>query len=204
MAPTGKETMTTTTDQPTYSSRFIYALQFASHIHATQRRKGSEIPYLSHLMAVSALVMDYGGTESEAIGALLHDAAEDCGGRPMLDRIRATFGTEVANIVDGCTDTFEEPKPTWKPRKEDYIRHLRTASDAVRTVACADKLHNMTCTVRDLRRDPDPAYWSRFSTGRDDQVWFYQSCLGAFKEGKPPAMLDEYEITLKAFKELSK
>lgn len=196
--------MKTTIDQPAYSSRFIHALQFAGHIHATQRRKGSEIPYLSHLMAVSALVMDHGGTESEAIGALLHDAAEDCGGRPMLDLIRATFGTEVTDIVDGCTDTFEEPKPAWKPRKEIYIRHLRTASDAVRTVACADKLHNMTCTVRDLRRHNGPAYCSRFSTGRDEQVWFYRSCLDAFKKGKAPAMLDEYEITLKAFEELSK
>lgn len=194
--------MTTKTDPPAYSGRFMRALQFASHIHSTQRRKGGDIPYFSHLMAVSALVMDHGGTENEAIGALLHDAAEDCGGKPMLAQIRSVFGDEVADIVDGCTDTFEEPKPPWKPRKEAYIRHLRSASDAVRIVACADKLHNLSCCVRDLRQNPGPAYWERFSTGRDEQIWFYESCLDAFKEGHAPAMVGEYQIALNAFKDL--
>jgi (p)ppGpp synthase/HD superfamily hydrolase len=194
--------MPDTNSSPAFSSQFVHALQFASHIHARQRRKGGNVPYLAHLMAVSALVLDFGGTETEAIGALLHDAAEDCGGRKMLEEIRATFGENVAHIVEGCTDTFESPKPAWKPRKEAYIVHLRTAVDSVRTVACADKLHNLTCTVRDLRAHPGPDYWERFSTGPDDQKWYYKECRNVFRAGKPPAMLGEYELVLDEFNSL--
>ena len=184
---------------PTLSSRYLHALQFAGHIHAGQRRKGIGTPYLSHLMAVSALVLDFGGTEDEAIGGLLHDAAEDCGGRPMLKRVRATFGSDVAAIVEGCTDTFEDPKPDWRPRKEAYVAHLREAPDSTRTVACADKLHNLLCTVRDLRAKPGADYWKRFSAGRESQSWYYEECLGAFSSGKPPAMLSEYRIVFDEF-----
>jgi (p)ppGpp synthase/HD superfamily hydrolase len=184
---------------PAYSSRLPQALQFASKIHAHQRRKGGNVPYLSHLMAVSALVLDYGGTESEAIGALLHDSAEDCGGRPMLEEVRQTFGAEVADIVEGCTDTFEDPKPAWRPRKERYIAHLRSASDSVRKVACADKLHNLVVTVRDLRQEPGPEYWSRFTAGQDQQLWYYEQCLGAFRAGREPPMIKDVELALKEF-----
>ena len=162
------------------------------------------MPYLAHLMAVSATVMDFGGTEDEAIGALLHDAAEDCGGRPMLKRVRATFGKTVAEIVEGCTDTFETPKPAWRPRKEAYVAHLREASDSVRIVACADKLHNLLCTVRDLRQAPGPGYWDRFSAGRDSQHWYYEACLDAFTIGKEPTMLSEYRIVFREFETLCK
>lgn len=192
----------TQTTEPALSGRFIHALQFAGHIHSAQRRKGGDVPYLSHLMAVSALVMDYGGTETEAIGALLHDAPEDCGGRPMLAQIHATFGEEVAGIVEGCTDTFDYPKPAWRPRKEAYIRHLQDAGDSTRIVACADKLHNLTCTVRDLRQDPGPGYWKRFSAGRESQLWYYGGCLDAFSAGKPPPMLAEYRMLFREFTEL--
>jgi (p)ppGpp synthase/HD superfamily hydrolase len=194
--------MPDTEPSPAYSSRFVHALQFASHIHAHQRRKGGNIPYLAHLMAVSALVLDFGGTETEAIGALLHDAAEDCGGRKMLEQIRATFGEDVARIVEGCTDTFENPKPDWKPRKEAYLAHLCMAHDSVRTVACADKLHNLTCTVRDLRAHPGRDYWERFSTGPAQQNWYYEGCRDAFRVGKPPAMLGEYELVFEEFTRL--
>jgi (p)ppGpp synthase/HD superfamily hydrolase len=189
---------------PALSSRYLHALQFAGHIHSHQHRKGIGTPYLSHLMAVSALVLDFGGTEDEAIGALLHDAAEDCGGRPMLAKIRTTFGKEVAAIVDGCTDTFDTPKPDWRPRKEAYVAHLRVAADPVRTVACADKLHNLLCTVRDLRAHPEPDYWSRFSAGRESQVWYYQACLDAFAAGKAPPMIAEYRIVLNEFLTLTR
>ena len=189
---------------PTLSSRYLHALQFAGHIHAGQRRKGIGTPYLSHLMAVSALVLDFGGTEDEAIGGLLHDAAEDCGGRPMLERVGATFGSGVAAIVEGCTDTFEDPKPDWRPRKEAYVAHLREAPDSTRTVACADKLHNLLCTVRDLRAKPGADYWKRFSAGRERQDWYYQACLDAFVFGKPPAMLSEYRIVFDEFCTLSR
>ena len=184
---------------PAYSSSLLHALQFAGHIHAEQRRKGGDVPYLSHLMAVCALVLDYGGSETEAIGALLHDAAEDCGGKEMLAKVRNTFGEEVAGIVEGCTDTFEDPKPDWRPRKEAYVAHLKEANDSVRIVACADKLHNLLCTVRDLRQTPGAEYWNRFSAGRDSQLWYYEACLDAFSTGNEPPMLPEYRIVFKEF-----
>lgn len=188
---------------PAYSSSLLHALQFAGHIHAEQRRKGGNVPYLSHLMAVCALVLDYGGSEAEAIGALLHDAAEDCGGREMLEKVSNTFGHKVAEIVEGCTDTFEDPKPDWRPRKEAYLQHLADASDPVRTVACADKLHNLLCTVRDLREQPGPGYWSRFTAGRDEQIWYYQGCLDSFRKGNRPPMLNEFEIVFTEFQKLT-
>jgi len=192
------------TTEPAYSSRFVHALQFASHIHAGQLRKGGgKVPYMSHLMAVSALVMDYGASETEAIGALLHDSAEDCGGRPMLEQVRATFGGEVADIVEGCTDTFDDPKPAWRPRKEKYLAHLCVAPDAVRVVACADKLHNLTCTIRDLRGNPGKDYWQRFSVGREEQIWYYGGCLEAFRQGRQPATFQELEIAFGQFRELA-
>ena len=95
--------------------KFDEALQLASHLHREQARKGTQIPYVSHVLAVTALVLDYGGTETQAIAALLHDAVEDCGGKPMLTKIKAQFGWEVAAIVESCTDSFEEgPKRDWK------------------------------------------------------------------------------------------
>lgn len=186
---------------PAYSASLLHALQFAGDIHATQRRKGGEIPYLSHLMAVSALVLDYGGSETEAIGALLHDAAEDCGGYPMLEKVRSTFGPQVAEIVEGCTDTFANPKPEWRPRKEQYLAHLADAPGPVRVVACADKLHNLLCTVRDLRAQPGPSYWSRFTAGPTEQLWYYRGCRDAFRRGHPPPMLGEFEIVLAEFEQ---
>jgi (p)ppGpp synthase/HD superfamily hydrolase len=99
------------------TSRFALALSFANAIHNKQVRKGAGIPYVSHLMSVSASVLEYGGGETEAVAALLHDSAEDCGGKPMLEMVRAMFGEDVALIVESCTDTFADPKPEWKPRK---------------------------------------------------------------------------------------
>ncbi len=121
----------------------------------------------------------------------------------MLERVRATFGTDVAAIVEGCTDTFEDPKPAWRPRKEAYVAHLREATDSTRTVACADKLHNLLCTVRDLRAKPGADYWKRFAAGRKSQDWYYEACLGAFGSGRPPAMLPEYRIVFDEFRTLS-
>lgn len=195
--------MATRNPEPAYSNNLLHALQFAAEIHAGQRRKGGDVPYLSHLLAVCSLVLDHGGSEVEAIGALLHDAAEDCGGRAMLERVRNTFGSNVAEIIEGCTDTFEDPKPDWRLRKEAYLRHLAEADDSVRIVACADKLHNLLCTVRDLREQPGPAYWSRFSAGLDEQLWYYRGCLDAFRKGTPPPMLREYEMLYAEFESLA-
>lgn len=185
------------------TGRFLRALQFAATVHGGQVRKGSGVPYLAHLLAVCALVLDHGGDETEAIGALLHDTAEDCGGRAMLRKVQEAFGKEVAAIVEGCSDTLDTPKPPWRPRKEAYVAHLADATDAVRTVACADKLHNLLCVVRDLRAAPGPGYWQRFNAGREDQLWYYRACAQAFSAGRPPAMLDEYRQTLREFESLA-
>src|SRR4249919_2359346 len=111
-------------DPPLVTDRFRQALDYASELHAWQSRKGTQIPYVSHLLAVCALVLEDGGDEDEAIAALLHDAVEDQGGKPVLEEIRRRFGGRVAGIVAECTDTDEVPKPPWRTRKEEYIARL--------------------------------------------------------------------------------
>lgn len=171
---------------PLLSPKFALALQFANEIHGTQQRKGLGAPYVSHLMAVSASVMEYGGNETEAIAALLHDAAEDCGGRPMLETVRVIFGDAVAEIVEACTDTMDEPKPAWRPRKEAYVAHLASASPSIKLVAGCDKLHNLQTTLRDLRAGQPTDYWSRFTAGAESQAWYYGEC-GKALAGSPVA-----------------
>lgn len=171
---------------PLLSPKFALALQFANEIHSNQQRKGAGAPYISHLMAVSASVLEYGGNETEAIAGLLHDAAEDCGGRPMLDTVRVMFGDAVAEIVEACTDTMEEPKPTWRPRKEAYVAHLAGASPSIKLVAGCDKLHNLQTTLRDLRVGQPADYWKRFTAGAESQSWYYGAC-GKALVGSPVA-----------------
>ncbi len=124
------------------NERFDQALNYAIQLHADQLRKGSGVPYLAHLLSVTALVLEDGGSEDEAIAALLHDAVEDQGGLATLEEIRSKFGTHVADIVAGCTDSFEDPRPPWKQRKDRYLQHLAQATPEVRRVSLADKLHN--------------------------------------------------------------
>lgn len=169
---------------PLLSPKFALALQFANEIHSTQQRKGAGAPYISHLMAVSALVFEHGGSETEAIAALLHDAAEDCGGRPMLETVRVMFGEAIAQIVEACTDTMEARKPDWRPRKEAYVAHLASASPSVQLVAGCDKLHNLQTTLRDLRAGQPSDYWKRFSEGAESQAWYYGAC-GKALAGSP-------------------
>ena len=171
---------------PLLSPKFALALQFANEIHGAQQRKGLGAPYVSHLMAVSASVMEYGGNETEAIAALLHDAAEDCGGRPMLETVRVKFGDAVAEIVEACTDTMDEPKPAWRPRKAAYAAHLASASPSIKLVAGCDKLHNLQTTMRDLRAGQPADYWSRFTAGAESQAWYYGAC-GKALAGSPVA-----------------
>ena len=131
--------------------RFLRAFLFAAEKHAGQARKASTIPYIAHLMGVASLVLEAGGDEDLAIAALLHDVVEDCGGAPMLKEVRRRFGKRAANIVEGCTDTDIDPKPPWRARKENYLRHLRDADQDTRLVSAADKLHNVRSTLTDYR-----------------------------------------------------
>ena len=133
--------------------RFIAAVEEASRYHAGQLRKGTEVPYLAHLLSVAALVLEDGGSEDEAIAALLHDAVEDAGGRRTLEAIRERFGDEVAMIVMACSDTDATPKPPWRARKESYLAHLadETTPASVLRVSLADKLHNARAILSDYR-----------------------------------------------------
>jgi len=178
-------------ETPLLSPKFALALQFANEIHGSQARKGLGAPYISHLMAVSAMVLEYGGTETEAIAALLHDAAEDCGGQAMLGAVRATFGNDVAEIVNACTDAFLDPKPAWRTRKEAYVAHLATASPSVKLVAGCDKLHNLCSTLRDLKSGQSADYWARFTTGAESQAWYYSECGKAITDSPASADFDE-------------
>ena len=158
--------------------RFEEAFLYAADLHSTQVRKGSSVPYISHLMSVAGLTLEYGGGEDEAIAALLHDAVEDQGGEPTREEILKRFGPRVTEIVDGCTDTDQEPKPPWRPRKEEYVAHVRQAPLEVRLVSACDKLHNARSLVRDYRIYGE-AIWSRFSGKREGMLWYYRTLVEA-------------------------
>lgn len=176
--------------------RFEAALLYASTVHAHQRRKGSDIPYLAHLLAVAALVIEDGAaagrlSEDEAIAALLHDAAEDAGGEGRLRDIRARFGEQVAHIVAGCSDTFENPKPPWRARKEAYLAHLEGADEGTLRVSLADKVHNARAILADHRTYGD-ALWDRFD--RDaDTLWYYRAVSEVLSRRQPGALATELE-----------
>lgn len=172
------------------SERFVKGVALACELHRKQARNDDGVPYVAHLLAVAALVLEDGGTEDETIAALLHDAAEDQGGRGTLARIQQEFGPAVAAIVEGCSDTLDvekpgDTKPDWRPRKEAYIAHLPGASDSVRRVAAADKLHNITCLLEDVRRTGLAAFRRFESSGPREQIWFYKTCAAAITEGGP-------------------
>jgi (p)ppGpp synthase/HD superfamily hydrolase len=167
--------------------KFEEALVYATRLHAAQRRKGTDILYVSHLLAVASLVLEAGGNEDEAIAALLHDGPEDQGGLETLAEIRARFGDRVGDIVAACSDTFEAEKPAWKARKQAYLDHLRDAAPAVLLVSCADKLHNARAILADYRRHGE-TLWDRFNGGRDDILWYYAELARIFDARGPEAL----------------
>lgn len=172
------------------TDRFDKAVQLARTLHGGQRRKGGDIPYLAHLLAVAALVIEDGGDEDEAIAGLLHDAVEDQGGAETLKQIGLQFGAKVGAIVEACSDTDEIPKPPWRGRKEAYIAHLGTAERSVLRVSLADKLHNARAILFDLRGQGS-TLWDRFTTATaEDQLWYYGALADAFaaREAGPMAV----------------
>jgi (p)ppGpp synthase/HD superfamily hydrolase len=172
--------------------RFDEAFRLAAEKHATQTRKKTEVPYISHLMSVAALVLEAGGDEDQTIAALLHDVVEDCGGEPVLDEVRRRFGDRVAKIVQGCTDAYTIPKPPWKQRKLDYLEGLRDADDDVRLVSAADKLHNVRTILADYRTEGD-SVWDRFSGRREGTLWYYRAVLDVLRQGRPNRLLNELQ-----------
>jgi len=182
--------------------RFEQALLFATRKHAGQIRKGAPAPYISHLMGVAGLVLEAGGDEDLAIAALLHDVVEDCGGAPMLREVRRRFGKRVAHVVEGCTDTDVVPKPPWRERKENYIKHLRTADADVHLVSAADKVHNLRHILTDYR-EVGEKIWERFNGKRDGTLWYYRALLREFRRRKPNRLVNELARAVKELRAVS-
>jgi len=162
------------------SDLLLRALALAGYYHQVQKRKGTKIPYMSHLMAVSAIVMEAGGTRDQQVAAVLHDAVEDTDA--TVADIRRLFGSNVAKIVRACSDTEALPKPPWLARKQRYIRHLARVPNDVLLVSLADKIHNARCILADYEREGS-RLWSRFnkeSEGAAGQLWYYRSLVSAF------------------------
>jgi (p)ppGpp synthase/HD superfamily hydrolase len=170
--------------------RFMRAFEFAAKQHAGQTRKTTAVPYIAHLMGVASLALEFGGDENIAIAALLHDVVEDCGGKPMLKKVRRKFGKRVAKIVDGCTDSYGEPKLPWRERKETYLLHLKTADADTRLVSAADKLNNVRSILSDYR-EVGESIWDRFNGGRDGTLWYYRALAKEFQTEKPNRLIKE-------------
>jgi (p)ppGpp synthase/HD superfamily hydrolase len=133
---------------------------------------------------VASIVGENGGTEDEVVAALLHDAPEDQGGEATLRDIRLRFGDEVAEIVDGCTDTYQDPKPPWRERKERYLAHLANAPDSVRLVSSADKLHNARSVLSDYRLVGEDL-WTRFNGKKEGTLWYYRAIVDTLPGESP-------------------
>ncbi len=183
----------TTTLSPILGDRFETALIMAHRLHRSQERKGSPVPYISHLMSVAALVLEEGGTEDEAIAALLHDAIEDQGGAGTRDLLRVTFGDRVCAIIDGCTESQVQPKPAWRERKERHLAQLVNASPSVVRVTIADKLHNIRSLLADHERMGD-RIWGRFGGGKVGTVWYYREMVNQLRSSAGSILADSVSL----------
>ena len=172
------------------SERFVDAVRYATRIHGGQTRR--DRPYVAHLLRVAGLVLEDGGTEDEAIGALLHDAAEDQGGYARLRKIRQRYGDGVAAIVDACTDSYEDPPPPWRARKECYVEHLHEVSPSALRVSLADKVDNVRTLLHDMPdRSPARAPAAIPHEEGAEVCWYYASLARRFTVLLPGARADE-------------
>jgi len=181
----------------TLTRRFSDAVDYARIAHAAQVRKGSEISYIHHLLGVASLVIEFGGSEDQAIAGLLHDTLEDCGAAHEAV-IRGQFGDVVADIVKDCTDGTAESKARytdpeakrrdWTQRKHSYLAHLQAAPAQTLLVSACDKLHNARAIVQDLE-DPTVGtrVFDRFTGRRDGTLWYYQTLTEIFSARNVPA-----------------
>ena len=192
------------------TDRFSHAVDYARHLHI-ERRKATKIPFMAHLLGVASLVMGEAGqvpfpvTEDMVIAALLHDAVEDHGGRPRLEDIRSNFGSEVARMVEGLSDTFAEDsyqKESWEERKQAYINRLEKEPKDVQLISAADKLYNARSILADYR-ESGPKVWERFKRGRNDQIQYFDSLVRILKSPKPNRIVSELERVVAELKQLS-
>ncbi len=196
---------------PPLTSRFDEAYRYAADLHRDDLRKGTDVPYLTHLLGVASLVLEDGGDETQGMAALLHDAAEDHptpqGPRGRIEDIRSRFGAEIASLVAFCTDHFEVVAPPTEVRKDRYVAHLREATDlAGLRISLADKLHNARSIRHDLRVSGD-AVWDRFNAGAAFQLHYYRGLVEAFRSrteiGFTSPMLDELNEVVAAIQGLT-
>lgn len=178
------------------TSRFSEALVLAVTLHASDLRKGTTVPYVSHLLGVCSLVLNDGGDEDEAIAALLHDALEDHGDAVTARELGERFGARVRDLVVACTDTPPDftggDKPPWRNRKEQYLAHVRQSRAGDLRVSLADKLYNARALVTDVGRFGD-GVWERFKAPKPDQIWYYTSLVSAYQaSGVRGPMFDEF------------
>ena len=198
------------TEQLHLTGRFTSAVDYARHIHIG-RRKGTDIPYMAHLLGVASLVMGEAGhakvpvTEDMVIAALLHDAVENQGGLPRLRDIEQNFGPHVARMVEGLSDSLSEDpcnKEPWPKRKRAYIERLRKEPPDVQLVSVADKLYNARTILEDYR-EIGPRVWERFKRGRDDQLLYFDKLLVVYKSSGPSRIVDELERVVNELKGIS-
>ena len=189
------------------TERFSSAVDYARR-HHTEYRKGTEVPYMAHLLGVASIVMGEAGgrtpvTEDMVIAALLHDVVEDHGGMARLHEIEVRFGENVARMVAGLSDTFtddHDKKEGWEARKRGYLERLRAESDDVLLISAADKLYNAKSNLDDYRVIED-AVWDRFKRGGDKQLWYFRELLAVFRAHPANRVVDELDGVVR---ELSK
>lgn len=168
----------------------LLGVEDAFLFHKDQTRKGSDIPYVSHLLGVASLILEDGGTWEQVIAGLLHDAIEDAGGTPTFDYIRRTYGPDIARMVDGATDTYLTPKPAWRERKEAHLDHLRSADESTIRVVAADKVHNGRALLTDLSLH-GLEYWALFNAPPAEQLWYFESMAEIIAERLPGRLSHE-------------
>jgi (p)ppGpp synthase/HD superfamily hydrolase len=196
-------------EQLELTARFSSAVDYARTVHI-ERRKGTGIPYLAHLLGVAAMVMGEAGqvefpvTEDMVIAALLHDAVEDHGGLPRLAHIEANFGANVARMVEGLSDSFSESgdKQLWFERKQGYIERLKDEPEDTRLISAADKLYNARAVLEDYR-DVGPEVWKRFRHGRKEQIWYFDELVSVFNATGTNRIVRELERVVEALRQIS-
>lgn len=181
----------------TLGPKFEEALLYAKQVHTGHRRKDSGAPYFAHLIGVAALVLEDGGSEMEAIAALLHDTAEDGGGQPILDEIAERFGPEIAEIVQQCSDTLVKPKPPWQARKEAHLAKLQTAGPETIRIVLADKVYNARNLLRGLYNHGGDV-WANFKGGREGTLWYFREMHAVFSQTRSGYLLDEFARLIEA------
>ena len=187
---------------PRLTTKFKRAFAYAASIHGGKLRKKTRIPDLGHVLGVTAIALEYGADETEAIAALLHDAVEDAGGKKRLLDIQRKFGPKVAKIVEGCTDSLAERKPPWLERKKKYVAHVRSAPIPTKLVSAADKLQNVRSLLRNYHEEGDQL-WRRYASGKEGALWYYRALVRAFTGKRIKPLVREIDRALAELEKLA-